>query len=209
MEIKKVDRVPPNVVPRLSRYYRILCDNSQKERISSQELSNESGFTAAQIRKDLGYFGQFGYPGRGYNVEELKGSIGKILGLDRRWNVALVGVGNLGLALLGYKGFRKQGFDIVAAFDADRRKTGKKVNGVKINSIKSLPQVAKKLNIQMAIITVPDNAAQNVADLAVMAGVKAILNFAPVRLKLPESTKIRNIDMTIEIERLSFLISRE
>jgi redox-sensing transcriptional repressor len=121
---------------------------------------------------------------------------------------AVVGTGHLGMALMGYKGFRNQGFNIVAAFDSDERKVGRMVNGVEIHSIRSLPSIVSQKSIHMAMLTVPADVAQNVADQVVRAGIKALLNFAPVRLSLPETVKIRHIDMTIEIERLSFLVSR-
>ncbi len=205
-EIKKVSQ---KVIPRLSRYYRILYECSGRDLISSRELSDISGYTAAQVRKDLACFGQFGCPGRGYNIEGLKASIRKILGLDRKWNVALVGVGNLGMALLGYKGFKEQGFEIVAAFDTDPGKLGKIINGVEIFRTETMCQVMIKKKIDMAILTVPREAAQGMAEEAVRCGVKAVLNFAPINLKLAGPVKVRNIDMSIEIENLSFLISRQ
>jgi redox-sensing transcriptional repressor len=145
-EIKKVSQ---KVIPRLSRYYRILYECAGRDLISSKELSDISGYTAAQVRKDLAYFGQFGCPGRGYNIEGLKVSIRKILGLDRKWNVALVGVGNLGMALLGYKGFKEQGFDIVAAFDTDPGKLGRSVNGVEIFHTDKMCEVMTRKKIDM------------------------------------------------------------
>ncbi|OGS19080.1 MAG: redox-sensing transcriptional repressor Rex [Elusimicrobia bacterium RIFOXYA2_FULL_50_26] len=200
-------KIPANVVPRLSRYYRALYEHTQLPWISSSVLSEYTGFTAAQIRKDLGYFGQFGSPGKGYNVEELKKSIRQILGLDRTWNAAVIGVGNLGTALMGYRGFKDQGFNIVAAFDSDPRKTGSTIKGVKIFSLDSMPAVVKEKSIQIAILTVPGSVAQQTAETACKAGIKSILNFAPVHLRLPDSVKVRHIDMSIEIERLSFLIT--
>src|SRR3989339_270295 len=209
MNIKKADKIPSIVVPRLSRYYRILFELDSSPLISSKVLSEHTGFTAAQIRRDLAYFGQFGSPGKGYNVEELKQSIKSIPGLDRTWNVALIGVVNLGMALMNYKGFRQQGFDIVAAFDSDTIKVGKKMNEVEVFSPQDMRTVVKDKNISIAILTVPGTVAQQVAQLAVEAGIRSILNFAPVHLKLPATVKVRHMDMTIEIERLSFLISRE
>ena len=206
--ILQMRKIPHNAIPRLSRYYRILVEQVHPW-ISSRELSEHTGFTAAQIRRDLGYFGQFGQPGKGYNIAELKRSLQTILGLDQKWNVALIGVGNLGAALLGYKGFREQGFNITAAFERDPSKIGKEINGVKIYPIRQFERVVRNNNIRMAILTVPRTEAQSVADLIARSGVKAVLNFAPVNLKLPDSVKVRNIDMTIEIERLSFLASRE
>jgi redox-sensing transcriptional repressor len=205
---KETIKISQKVIPRLSRYYRILYEFPGRDIISSKELSDITGYTAAQVRKDLAYFGQFGCPGRGYNIEGLKESIRKILGLDRKWKVALVGVGNLGMALLGYKGFKEQGFEIVATFDTDADKIGKSVNNVEIFHTKEMCGVMVQKNIDMAIITVPREAAQGMAEEAVKCGAKAILNFAPVNLKLPGTIKVRNIDMSIEIENLSFLISK-
>ena len=206
---KETRKISQKVIPRLSRYRRILFEHTGREMISSKELSEISGYTAAQVRKDLAYFGQFGCPGRGYNIEELKESIKKILGLDRKWNVALIGVGNLGMALLGYRGFKEQGFEIVAAFDTDPGKIGKSVNGVEIFHTEKMCRVIEQKGIAMAILTVPREAAQSMVEEAVKCGVKAVLNFAPINLKLPDSVKLRNIDMSIEIENLSFLISKQ
>ncbi|HBU68922.1 MAG TPA: redox-sensing transcriptional repressor Rex [Elusimicrobia bacterium] len=209
MNIKKADKIPSIVVPRLSRYYRILFELDSSPLISSKVLSEHTGFTAAQIRRDLAYFGQFGSPGRGYNVEELKKTIKNILGLDRAWNVCVIGTGNLGMALLGYNGFKDQGFEVVAAFDSDPEKIGKTVNGIKILSISEMAKVVREKNIQIGLLTVPGRVAQQAAENAVNSGIKSIMNFAPVHLKLPENVKVRHIDMTVEIERLSFMISRE
>jgi redox-sensing transcriptional repressor len=207
--MKHAERIPPRVIPRLSRYYRILREYDQKTWISSRELSLDTGFTDAQIRRDLAYFGQFGQPGKGYIIEELKKSIKAILGLDKQWNVLLVGVGNLGTALLRYKGFREQGFEIVAAIDADASKAGKIVNGVKIYPMGEINGLVKNKKIQMGILTVPEEVAQKAAENLVGAGIKSIFNFAPIHLKLPVDVQVRHIDMTIELERLSFMSTRD
>lgn len=201
-------KIPELAVPRLSRYYRALMDLQPREVVSSEELAALTGYSAAQIRKDLTYFGQFGTPGLGYNVEDLRRALFQILGIDKEWNVALVGVGNLGAALLGYKGFRRQGFRLVAAFDKDPQKTGQTVEGTPVLSLDSLIDTARRENIQMAVVTVPIGAAQDVADLLVKAGVRAVLNFAPVRLRVPEHVTVHDIDVAVELERLSFLASR-
>jgi redox-sensing transcriptional repressor len=208
-DVRKIRKIPQRVIPRLSRYYRILFENSGQPLISSRKLSQLTGCTAAQIRRDLTYFGQFGSPGRGYNTEELKNSLKKILGIDRRWNVALIGVGNLGKALLGYDGFSHQGFNIVAAFDTDKRKAGQVVKGVDIHPYSRLSSVIKKKEIEMAILAVPKETVQSVATDLTRLGIKAILNFVPHPLTVPAHVKVRHIDMTIEIERLSFLVSRQ
>jgi len=206
---KETQKISQKVIPRLSRYYRILFEYSGRDMISSKELSDITGYTAAQVRKDLAYFGQFGCPGRGYNTVDLKNSIRKILGLDRTWNVALIGVGNLGMALLGYKGFKEQGFEIVAAFDTDPGKVGSSINNVEVFQTEKMCRVMTQKKIDIAVLTVPREAAQGMAEEAIRCGAKAILNFAPINLKLPDSVKVRNIDMSIEIENLSFLISRQ
>jgi redox-sensing transcriptional repressor len=205
-EIKKISQ---KVIPRLSRYYRILYECAGRDLVSSKELSEISGYTAAQVRRDLACFGQFGCPGKGYNIEGLKAAIRTILGLDRKWSVALVGVGNLGMALLGYKGFKEQGFEIVAAFDNDPAKLGKTINGVEVFNTDKMGAVLARKKIDMAILTVPRESAQAMAEEAAKNGVKAVLNFAPINLKLAGPVKIKNIDMSIEIENLSFLISRQ
>jgi len=207
--MKEIKKISQRVIPRMSRYYRILYEHNGKEMISSKELSDFSGYTAAQVRKDFAYFGQFGCPGRGYNIEGLKDSIRKILGLDRKWNVALVGVGNLGIALLGYKGFKDQGFEITAAFDNDPAKAGRMVKNIEIFNTSKMRTVMKQKKIDMVILTVPRESAQAIASEAVECGAKAVLNFAPTNLKLPDMVKVRNIDMSIEIENLSFFISKE
>ncbi len=207
--MKRNEKIPPRVIPRLSRYYRILREYDQKTWISSRELSLDTGFTDAQIRRDLAYFGQFGQAGKGYIIEELKKSIKAILGLDKQWKVLLVGVGNLGTALLRYKGFREQGFEIVAAVDADETKSGKVVNGVKIYPLNEIASLVKTKNIQMGILTVPEEVAQKAAEAVVAAGIRSIFNFAPIHLKLPPQVQVRHIDMTIELERLSFMSSRD
>lgn len=201
-------KVPSIVIPRLSRYYRALFEYGAKSWISSSQLSGITGFSAAQIRRDLTYFGQFGIQGRGYDVEELRKSIKQILGLDKKWNVALVGAGNLGAALLGYRGFRDQGFDIIAAFDSDKSKIGKKIHGVKIYDIAGMKGTARSLGIDIALLAVPEASAQKTAEEVAAAGVNAILNFAPVHLKMPAGVRALDIDMTMEIQRLTFMISK-
>jgi len=201
-------KIPGVVAARLSIYYRSLSESRKSGIISSEELSNLTGFTAAQIRRDLAYFGQFGIPGRGYYLEELKKKILQILGIDREWKVALIGVGNIGSALLAYRGFRERGFEVVAAFDKDLRKIGKVWKGVKIYDIRDLPAIVSQEKIKMAIITVPAEAAQQVIQEVVAAGIRSILNFAPVRVRVPPGVKLLNIDMTIELERLSYLTTQ-
>lgn len=200
-------KIPRAVIPRLSVYYRTITAYTGSGIISSKKLSELTGFTAAQIRKDLAYFGQFGTPGRGYMVSELKKEIFKILGIDKLWNVALVGIGNLGTALLSYRGFKEQGFHIVAAFDNDPSKIGRKIAGIKIENIKDIRVVANKKQIKMAIVAVPGEGAQNIIKDLIKAGVKAILNFAPVRPSVPASIELLNIDLSIELEKLAHFLA--
>jgi redox-sensing transcriptional repressor len=205
MAEKNERKVPELAVPRLSQYYRALLEAWDREVISSETLAELTGFGAPQIRKDLTYFGQFGTPGLGYNVSELKKSLSRILGLDKEWVVALAGVGNLGAALLGYKGLRRPGFRLVAAFDKDPAKVGTVMDGIPVHDIEQVEEISRREGIQMAVITVPVAAAQDVADKMVKAGVKALLNFAPARLKVPADVTVHNIDVAMELERLSFL----
>jgi len=193
-------------VTRLSRYYRSLVhlETQGVAMVSSKALARRDGISPAQVRKDLSCFGQFGTRGQGYPVAELKEAISRILGLYRTWNVALVGVGYLGVSLLAYREFKAQGFHIVAAFDNDPEKIGKKRRNVIIRDIRTLPEVVKKLDIEMAIVTVPQDAAQSVVDLLVRSGLKMILNFAPVSLRAPVGVVIRNVNIAIELEALSY-----
>lgn len=206
---KKKKHIPPLAIPRLSLYYRALLESRETHLISSEEMASITGFGAAQVRRDLTYFGQFGIPGRGYQVKELKKALVGILGLDREWNVGLVGVGNLGRALLSYQGFQKQGMKIVAAFDSDASKFGKKIGEAMVYDSSDLVSVLSRENIKMLILATPASQAQTVINQAASSGVKAILNFAPIRPKIPSGMKILNIDMAIELERLSYMATRE
>lgn len=199
---------PKAVVSRLSLYLRELqrlwADG--KTTTSSTQLGKLLGFTDAQVRKDLAYFGQFGYPGIGYRCEELVAVIRGILGTDRSWPVALVGIGNLGRALLNYKGFENQGFEIVAAFDVDPSKIGTAVEGVPVLALDDLRAEVAARQIRLAIIAVPAAAAQHVADALASAGVAGVLNFAPVTLVLPSHVRLIGVDLAIELEQLSFAV---
>ena len=176
--------------------------------VSSEEVSLLTGFSAAQVRKDLAYFGQFGTPGRGYSIEILKKELKKILGTDREWDVALVGTGNLGSALLAYKGFKHQGFNIKYAFDNDKKKINKLRQGVRIRPIDDLPQIVRDKKISIAIVAVPQESAKDVIDKLIDSGIKAILNFAPKRSKVPETIELLNIDLSMELERLTYFLQR-
>ncbi|MCM8757616.1 MAG: redox-sensing transcriptional repressor Rex [Candidatus Omnitrophica bacterium] len=201
-------KIPLVTVPRISLYYRALLESRHKDYISSEEIAYLTGFNSAQVRKDLAYFGQFGTPGKGYKVESLKKALLSILGTDRIWNVALVGVGNLGSALLSYKGFEEQGFKIVAAFDKDMRKIGKVIRQVKIQDIKDLEDTIHKKNIKIVILAIPAKHVQAIVDRLIKGGIKAILNFAPIRPKIPSDIHILNIDLSIELERLAYFLNK-
>jgi redox-sensing transcriptional repressor len=202
--------VPKAVVSRLSLYLRELQHlvRDGKETTSSTQLGSLLGFTDAQVRKDLAYFGQFGYPGIGYRCDELIQAIKGILGTNRPWPLALVGLGNLGRALLGYRGFGHQNFKIAAGFDSDPHKVGAVIDGVTVYSDDDLSEVIAEKQIKLAILAVPAAAAQPVADQLVAAGIEGILNFAPVTLTLPPEVEIIGVDLAIELEQLSFAVVR-
>lgn len=196
-------------IARLSLYYRLLAslEKTGEEIVSSENLGRKTGCTAAQVRRDLASFGSFGRPGSGYDVKGLKETISKILGKDRGWKVALVGVGNLGSALLSYDGFRPQGFHIVGAFDNDKELFGKRCGDIKIQDIRNLDRsVAYSQNIKIGIITVPAPSAQEVANKLVSCGLKAILNFAPAKLSVPKEVELQNVDLSQELDKLSYLL---
>ena len=202
--------VPQAVVSRLSLYLRELQQIQQegKETISSTQLGSLLGFTDAQVRKDLAYFGQFGYPGIGYRTDELVQAIRQILGTDIEWRVVIVGIGNLGRALLGYKGFASQGFQIVAAVDAEPKKAGWKVEGVEVHPIEQLGKIVKRCRARLGMVAVPAAAAQNVVDQLVEAGVEGIVNFAPMTINLPEHVSHVGVDLASELEQITFAVAK-
>ena len=199
---------PKVVVSRLSFYLRelqnLIADGTAT--VSSSQLGKRLGFTDAQVRKDLAFFGHLGYPGVGYRCDELVSKIKSILGTNRSWPVALVGVGNLGRALLRYRGFEKQGFRIVAAFDCDSDKIGGVVEDIPIYGLDEIKTVIAAQGIRLAILAVPSTEAQFVANEVVAAGVEGVLNFAPVTLALPNHIRIVGVDLAIELEQLSFAV---
>ena len=206
----KIPKIPEMTVRRLSVYTRCLqqLEEDGVKTVSSQELAERFNFNSAQVRKDLAYFGEFGVRGIGYYVAGLKAELQKILGLDREWPVALVGLGNLGAALYHYKGFAKQGFRIAAVFDDDPMKAGRDIGGVPIVSTRELAREVKARAIQIAVLAVPADAAQGVTDQLVAAGIKAVLNFAPARLRVPKDARLKNVDLSIELETLSFYLAQ-
>jgi redox-sensing transcriptional repressor len=207
----KPNSIPAPAVRRLSLYLRELdkLKSAGHERVSSKQLGEALRFTATQIRKDLAYFGQFGRPGIGYDVGELGDAIRKILGTDRLWNVLLVGAGNLGMALSAYRGFSKKGFKLVAVFDSDGAKVGRPVPSMPELIVQSVDDIAEAVcekDIRLAIVAVPAESAQKVADILVAAGVRGLLNFAPVSLDIDSHVAVCAVDLAVQLEQLSFLV---
>lgn len=205
------DHVSELTAGRLSLYLRSLntLDAAGVKTMSSKAMAEQFHLNAAQIRKDLAYFGEFGVRGVGYYVKELKRHLRLILGLDRTVRVAILGAGNLGLALADYPGFRQEGFSIVALFDTERTKIGRRSKGgVRIVSISEFRKSVKTDRIDIAVVAVPAESAQSVVNVAVQAGVKAILNFSPGSLKVPPGVKLKNVDLTVSLESLSFFLAR-
>ncbi|MBE3588232.1 MAG: redox-sensing transcriptional repressor Rex [Thermoanaerobacteraceae bacterium] len=202
----KTLRVPEATVTRLSVYSRFLerLDRNGITTVSSGEIAEGVGVSPAQVRKDLAYFGEFGTRGVGYNVKDLMRYTKKILGLDQNWPLILVGAGNLGYALCTYKGFNSRGFQIVGVFDNDLTKIGKKIADLEVLPMEKMPEVIKKHGARIGIVAVPPRAAQEVVDYMVKNGLEAILNFAPVALNLPEGIEIRNVDLSVKLEILTF-----
>ena len=206
----RLPKIPEMTIRRLSVYTRCLLQLEEDgvKTISSQDLAERFNLNSAQVRKDLAYFGEFGVRGIGYYVSGLKAELQKILGLDREWAVALVGFGNLGSALFHYRGFSRQGFRIAAIFDTDPAKIGRSVDGVPVLSIGDLAREVKTRGIQIAIVAVPSEGAQTVTDELTAAGIRAVLNFAPSRLKAPREVRLKNVDLSIELETLSFYLAK-
>jgi len=192
----------------MSTYYRTLSHLIEQgvRTVSSDEIAAINDITAAQVRKDLSFFGAFGRRGVGYNTEALKSEIGKILGLTKKWNIALVGVGNIGRALLDYEEFKRQGFHFKALFDIAPNKVGKEIKGLRIHHIDDVCYITKKEKIEIAIIAVPAKKAQEVVDEMVKCGVKAFLNFAPITVLVPPDVQVKYENMSIELEALSYYL---
>ena len=196
---------------RLSVYLRCLnaLDEAGVKTISSQALAEQFKLNAAQIRKDLAYFGEFGVRGVGYYVKDLRRHLRQILGLDRKLRVAIMGAGNLGMALADYPGFRQEGFEILALFDTLSSKVGQQSRGgVPIHSINDLKKIARRDGISIAVIAVPAPSAQPVVNLVVASGIKAVLNFSPGTLEVPADVKMKSVDLTVSLESLSFFLAR-
>lgn len=198
-------KISPKVIERLTKYLRCLEDLAQDDYISSEELAERMGFTAAQVRKDLSNFGEFGVRGKGYQVRTLHSDIEKILGVHKTNNVIIIGVGRLGSALFSEPEFTKESFNIVGIFDNSSDKIGKEIAGIKIRDINDLPYfVEAKEGIETAILTVPKVAAQETANFVVKSGLRAILNFAPIQLDVPKDVVVENMDMYAKLQELNY-----
>lgn len=202
--------IPAATVPRLSQYLRKLQEVQSRgtTTISSRQLANEVGTNSAQIRKDLSYFGEFGIRGVGYDVEHLIMELRKCLGLYRSWNVIIIGSGKLGTALALYRGFEKQGFNLLAMFDADAKVVGKDRGAGPVKSIDNLEDFLKENEVHIAIVTTPPKAAQSIIDRVVNAGVPSVLNFAPIRATSQQPAILRQVDLSTELMILSFYLDK-
>jgi redox-sensing transcriptional repressor len=198
--------VPQPTISRLPVYLRILKAATREgvETLSSADMEARTGISSDQIRKDLSYFGEFGKPGTGYCVAELLARLVKIIGLDREQQALIVGAGNLGTALIGYPGFAEWNFHITAVYDNDPNKIGRRARGLEVWDVGEMAERNRQMKIGIGIIATPAEAAPEVADTMIEAGVRSILNFAPVRLTLPDDIAVRNVDMTLEFHVLSY-----
>ena len=200
--------IPPVVIDRLPLYTRALSalEAEGREVVSSQELGTRLGVTPAQIRKDLSYFGRFGKQGRGYNVRKLLDELQRILGLDRQWRMALVGVGKLGRAILGYEGFAPQGFRIVQAFDTDPKRVGEQLDGLTVKSADELESALSANPVDVGIVAVPAEIAQSVINTLVKCGVRAILNYAPIAAQVPRGVHLKRIEPVLALQSMTYYL---
>lgn len=204
----KADKIPDIIVGRLPVYLRALqrmADNGLKT-TSSQELGEHVGISAAQIRKDISQFGDFGKQGTGYSIAYLLDKLREILKVDRIWDVVLIGAGDMGHALANYQGFQNRGFRIVMIFDADKNKVGQKIGEFVIEDAEKIVEKIKAAGVKMAMLTIPAAAAQGVADKLVQAGVRAILNYAPISLNVPNNVKVQYIDPSTHLQRMTYYL---
>ncbi len=205
----KVFKIPEATIMRLSIYSRYLRQliGENAETVSSGEIAAGVGVSPAQVRKDLAYFGEFGTRGVGYKVDDLYSCLLRILGLDRRWNIIIIGAGKLGSAFASYQGFIDRGFTVRAIMDINEEIIGTELDGVRIEPLEYLPKRMAEENIMLGVIAVPAPAAQEVTDLLVASGIKAILNFSPRVLKVPNDVILRNVDLSVNLELLSFYLA--
>lgn len=199
---------PKAVIGRLSLYLRQLesLERQGRDTVSSSQLGKMLGLNDAQVRKDLAYFGQFGQPGLGYRISDLMTEIRTILGVDRDWPTALIGLGNLGRALIGYKGFRARRFRIVSLFDNDPKKLGKTIAGLTVRHLDDLPKAVESEGLRLAMICVPADSAQQVANQLVSAGVRGLLNFTPTALFVPPEVSVVAVDLSVQLEHLAYSV---
>jgi redox-sensing transcriptional repressor len=208
----KFSKITAATITRLSLYSRALEElmHNHVNIIASDKLAQKCGVNPAQVRKDLAYFGEFGVRGVGYFVKELLFEIKKILGLNRRWRMALVGIGNLGLALVAHENFAKQGYEFVAVFDTDPKKVGRRLpSGQVIHNIEDLEGVITEKTIEIGVIATPATQAQATARRLIDAGIKAILNFAPLQIQMPEGFIVENVDFTVKLDNLAYHLTME
>jgi redox-sensing transcriptional repressor len=201
-------RLSRATVTRFSLYLRFLEERLDKGaiKVSSRQLGEAIGITDAQVRKDLACLGNLGHPGVGYQTEELIGAIRHILGIDREWAVAMVGLGNLGRALLRYRGFSLRGFRFVALFDSDPALVGQRLEGLAVHSLADVAEVVRTAGVELGLLAVPSDSAQAVADSLIQAGVRGLLNFAPAVLKVPPEVSLVAVDLTVQLEQLAFQV---
>jgi len=204
-----VKRIAESTVRRLSLYLRFLEDFEERglATISSDELAARGGTTSAQVRKDLSFFGSFGKRGLGYAVPELAARLRDILGLGREWKVIIIGAGKIGSALAQYRGFTQRGFHVVGVYDSDPGKVGKRIDGFTIRDLAGLEKDVAREEVDIAVLTVPAEAAQQVVSRVVKSGIGAVMNFAPVQLHVPDHIALKNVNMAMELEGLSFALA--
>jgi len=204
-------KISDSTISRLSTYFRTLSTLIEKnvETVSSDEIADINSITSAQVRKDLSFFGTFGKRGLGYNTNDLRDEIASILGLKKQWKIALAGVGNIGKALINFNEFKNQGFYFTALFDNDPKKIGTEIAGLKVHSIDDVCTVIRNKDIEIVIIAVPTKMAQDVIDVFVKCGVRAFLNFAQVTIKVPDNVLVKNENMSIELEALSYYLTKD
>jgi redox-sensing transcriptional repressor len=203
-------RIPASTIRRLSHYLRSLEDLGREggETVSSEELANRGQTTAAQVRKDLSHFGSFGKRGLGYRIDELRERLRQILGVDRVWKVALVGAGRIGSALFEYPAFESRGYECVAIVDSDPQKIGARWGELTVQAPDEIERLVAELGVELVILAVPAQAAQDIATRVVRGGVKGILNFAPIRLKVPPTVPVEDVNLVMQLEALSFAITQ-
>jgi len=206
---RDVKRIAESTVRRLSIYLRFLEEFEDRglSTVSSEELARRGGTTSAQVRKDLSFFGSFGKRGLGYSVPELSGALREILGLGREWRVVIIGAGKIGAALAQYRGFRQRGYNILAVYDASAEKIGRSLEGIEIRDIAHFEADVAREKPEIAVIAIPADGAQEVLDRIVRAGIKAVLNFAPVQLHAPADVTVKTVNMAMELEGLSFALT--